>query len=74
MWVIDQPLAASYAGNTINGYVWFDEPEANNRCGDVPSAAILGENVPCSPTSSGGMPASVISQVTADLHGAHGAG
>ncbi|MGZ4181606.1 MAG: hypothetical protein ACXVUL_13115 [Solirubrobacteraceae bacterium] len=74
MWVIDQPLAASYAGNTINGYVWFDEPEANNRCGDVPSATILGENVPCSPTSSGGMPASVISQVTADLHGAHGAG
>jgi hypothetical protein len=74
MWAIDQPLAAGYAGSTLNGYVWFDEPEMNNRCGDVPSSAVLGESVSCSPTSSGGTPASVIAQVTADLHGAHGAG
>ena len=75
MWAITEPLAnKGYEGNTVNGYVWFDEPEANNRCGDVPSATLLGETVPCSPTSNGGTPASVIGEVTADLHGAHGKG
>ncbi|MGZ4181607.1 MAG: hypothetical protein ACXVUL_13120 [Solirubrobacteraceae bacterium] len=74
MWVIDGPLAPSYAGNPMNGYVWSDEADGNNRCGDVPSASVLGENVSCSPTSDGRTPASVMSQVTADLHGAHGTG
>jgi hypothetical protein len=75
MWAITEPLAnGGFEGNTVNGYVWFDEPEANNRCGDVPPASILGETVACSATSNGGTPASVIGAVTADLHGAHGKG
>lgn len=74
MWVIDQPLAPSYAGNMFNGFVWFDEADGNNRCSDVPPASVLGETVSCSPTADGRTPASVIAQVTADLHGAHGAG
>ena len=68
MWTIDGPLAPSYAGNTLTGYVWFDEADGNNRCGDIPSASVLGETVPCLPTSDGRTPASAIAQVTADLH------
>ncbi|MGP0047888.1 MAG: hypothetical protein ACLPZR_03435, partial [Solirubrobacteraceae bacterium] len=62
------PLAPSYAGNAISGYVWFDEADGGNDCGDVPSASVLGVTVSCSPTSSGRTPTSVISQVNADLH------
>ena len=74
MWVIASPLAPAYARNTINGYFWFDEAEANNHCNRVPPAAVLGELVSCSPTSLGGTPAKVIAEVTAALHGAHNRG
>jgi hypothetical protein len=67
MYALGSPLAASYAGNTFTGYVWFDEADGNDDCADVPSASILGQIVPCSAVS-GRTPPSVISQVNADLH------
>ena len=74
MYVLDGPTAPSYANATLAGFVWFDEADGMNDCGNVPSASMLGETVPCSATSSGRTPASAIAQVNADLQGAHGAG
>jgi hypothetical protein len=73
MYVIAGPPAQGYESNTLVGYSWVDEADGNNDCSEVPSAAVLGETVPCD-GSSGRTPASAIAQVTADLHGAHGAG
>jgi hypothetical protein len=56
------------------GHFWTDEADGNARCSDMPTAAALGETVPCTSTSDGRTPASAIAQATSDYHGAHGAG
>jgi hypothetical protein len=74
MWVIDSPLAPSYP-NPLKGYVWFDEPDGSSvACQGVPPPSALGESVSCGPNQYGYIPPRTIAQVTADLHGARGAG
>ncbi len=68
MYALGGPLDQGYEGNTLAGYVWFDEADGNNDCGDVPSASVLGATVPCSATSDGRTPASAIQQVNEDLN------
>ncbi|HWF52291.1 MAG TPA: hypothetical protein VG294_16745 [Solirubrobacteraceae bacterium] len=74
MWVFDNAPAPSYA-NPITGIQWFDEADGINQCGNMPSSSLLGESVGCSTGYYGGSPsATQIGQITADLHGAKGAG
>jgi hypothetical protein len=73
-WAFTGPLAPSYP-NPIAGYVWFDEPDGQNDCSDIPGASVLGQAVGCSKGAYSGSPsASEIAQVTADLQGAKGKG
>jgi hypothetical protein len=68
MAAIGGPLASSYEGNGLGGYVWFDEADGQNQCGSVPDASVLGTTVSCTPTADGRTPSSTIAQVTAALH------
>jgi hypothetical protein len=65
MWAIDRPLATEAAArDVLNGYLWFDEADGNDRCDDIPA----GIQVPCTPTAQGRTPATAIQQVTQALH------
>ncbi len=67
MYVIAGPLAPTFT-NTQVGYVWFDEADGNNCCGEIPGSSVLGTTVACTPTSDGRTPATAIAGVTAALH------
>jgi hypothetical protein len=67
MYFIDHPPAHDSPGSTMAGYVWFDEADGNNDCGEIPSASVLGESVSCSPVD-GRTPAGAIDSVNQRLN------